>query len=83
MADKNIFPSVEAKATNGNPVFTPRQWIERFRQFYKREHKVDIVPLLKGEGVTENGWTGKEQAIKEDLIWGVGPTGSTLSDNQR
>ena len=62
-----------SKATEGSPVITPKQWLERFRQFCKREHKLDITPLLKGEDVTENGLTGKAQAIQEEFIWGVGP----------
>ena len=73
MAERNTVPNLEAKATDGNPVFTPKQWLERFRQFCKREHKIDIAPLLKGEEITDTGWTGKEQAIQEDFIWGVGP----------
>ena len=64
MAERNIVPSLEAKATDGNPAFTPRQWLERFRQFSKQEHKIDITSLIKG-------WTGKERAI-QDFIWGVG-----------
>ena len=66
MAERNIVPSLEAKATDGNPVFTPRQWQERFWQFSKREHKIDIAPLIKGEDLTQNGSTEKEQAIQED-----------------
>ena len=73
MAEKNTVPNLEAKPTDGNPVFTPRQWLERFRQFCKREHKMDIAPLLKGENMTDPGWSGKEQAIQEDFLWGVGP----------
>ena len=73
MAEKTIVPILETKATDGNPVFTPRQWLERFKQFTKREHKIDITPLLKGEETTDCGWTAKEQAIQEDFIWGVGP----------
>ena len=73
MAEKNIVPNLEAKATDGNPVFTPRKWLERFRQFCKREHKIDIAPLLKGEDITDTGWTGKEQLIQEDFLWGVRP----------
>ena len=69
MAEKNIVPNLEAKATDGNPVFTPRQWLERFRQFCKREHKIDIAPLLKGEDITDPGWTGKEQ-LSQDFLWG-------------
>ena len=73
MAERNIVPNLETKATDGNPVFTPRQWLERLRQFCKREHKIDINPLLKGENITDANWNGKEQAIQEDFIWGVGP----------
>ena len=72
MAEKIVVPNLEAKAADGNPVFTPKQWLERFRQFTKREHKIDFTPLIKGEDVTETGWTGKK-AIQEDFIWGVGP----------
>ena len=72
MAERSTVPNLEAKATDGNPVFTPKQWLERFRQFCKREHKIDIAPLLKGEEITETNWTGKEQAVQEDFIWGVG-----------
>ena len=54
-------------------MFTPKQWLERFRQFTKREHKIDTTPLIKGENVTETGWTGKEKLIQEGFIRGVGP----------
>ena len=68
MAEKNIAPNLEAKASDGNAVFTPRQWLERFRQFTKREHKEDITPLMKGADITDSEWPGKEQAIQEDII---------------
>ena len=54
MAEKNIVPNLETKATDGNPVFTPRQWLERFKQVTKREHKID-TPLLKGEDIIDSG----------------------------
>ena len=73
MTEKNIVPNLETKATDGNPVFTPRQWLERFKQFTKREHKIDVTSLLKGEDITDSGWGAKEQAIQEDFIWGMGP----------
>ena len=71
MTEKNTVPNLEAKASDGNAIFTPRQWLERFRQFEKREHKTDIAPLMLGEDITE--WSGKNQRIQEDFIWGVGP----------
>ena len=47
--------------------------LERFRQFCKQEHKIDIIPLLKGENITDANWNRKGQAVQEDFIWGVGP----------
>ena len=74
MADKNTVPNLEAKASDGNQIVTPRQWLERFRHFTKREHKIDITPLIKAEDITEVGWNAeKETNIQEDFIWGVGP----------
>ena len=67
MAERNTVPNLETKATDGNPVCTPRQWLERFRQICKREHKIDITPLLKGENITDADWNGKEQAVQEGL----------------
>ena len=72
MAETNIVPSLEAKTTHGNPVFTPKQWLERFSQFWKQEHKIDIASLLK-ENFTDTGGTRKDKALKEDFMWGVGP----------
>ena len=70
MAKKNIVPNLEAKASDGNPIFTPKQWLERFRQFSKREHKNDITPLVKGEDITGTGWTAEKEAnIQEHFIW--------------
>ena len=62
MTEKNIVPNLETKAT-----------ARKFKQFTKREHKIDITPLLKGEDITDSGWGAKEQAIQEDFIWEVGP----------
>ena len=57
-------------------MFTPRQWLERFRQFTKREHKIDITPLIKGEELNKRlpipDGQGKK-LIQEDCIGGVGP----------
>ena len=66
-AEKIVVQNLEAKAADGNPVFTPKQWLERFRHFTKREHKIDITPLIKGEDVTETGWTGKKKPSRKTL----------------
>ena len=72
MTEKNTVPNIEARASDGNTIFTPRQWLERFRQFSKREHKIDIAPLIKEEDITATEWTGEKQLIQEDFIWAVG-----------
>ena len=36
------------------------------------ENKIDIAQLIKEEEITQNGWTGKEQAIQDDFTWEVG-----------
>ena len=79
MAERNIVPNLETK--DGKPIYTPRHWLERFRQFCKREHKIDITPLLKGENITDADWKGKEQAVQEDFHMGNG-TRSTIPNNQ-
>ena len=68
MAERNFVPSLESKATEGKLVLTPRQWLGRIRQFWKREHKINLAPSRKGENVTGIGWNGKEQAIQVDFI---------------
>ena len=68
MAEKNIVPHLKAKASDGNVAFTPRQLLETFRQFTKREYKIDSARLIKGKEVTESGWSGNEKLIQEDFI---------------
>ena len=46
--------------------YSHQEWLDRFRQFTKREYKIDIAPRIKGEDITE--WTGKEQLIQEDFF---------------
>ena len=71
MTEKNTLPNLEARVSDRNAILTPRQWLERIRQFTKREHEIDIAPLIKGGDITE--WTGKEQLLQRDFIWVVGP----------
>ena len=66
MTEKNTVPNLEARVSDGNAIFTPRQWLERFRQFTKREHEIDIAPLLKEENISPNG-PEKNSFYKETL----------------
>ena len=65
-------PNFEA-TSDGKKILTPKQWLERFRQYAKRKHKVDITELIHGAEMTQTGWSGKETEIQEDFIWGIGP----------
>ena len=53
--------------------FPPKQWLERFRQYTKREYEMDLTELIRGIGRRQTGWSGKEAGIQEDFIWGIGP----------
>ena len=66
MTEKGTVPNLEARASDGNAIFTPRQWLERFRQFTKRERKKAIVPLMKGEDHHSKRMDRKKQLIHED-----------------
>ena len=59
--------------SDGKRIFTPKQWLERLRQYTKRKYKIDIAELIRGADVTQNGWTKKENEIQEDFIWGIVP----------
>ena len=65
-------PNFEA-TSDRKRIFTPKQWFERFRQYTKRKHKMDITELIRGVEITQTGWSGKETEIQEDFIWGINP----------
>ena len=43
IAEKTIVPNLEAKASDGNAVFTMRQWLERTRQFRKQNNHFNNI----------------------------------------
>ena len=59
--------------SDGKKIFTPKQWLERFRQYAKRKHKMDITEMIRGAEMAQTGWSGKETEIQEEFIWGIGP----------
>ena len=66
-------PNFEA-TSDGKRIFTPKQWIEIFRQYTKRKYKNDITELIRGPEMTQNSYTENETQIQEDFIlWGIGP----------
>ena len=43
-------PNFEA-TTDGKKIFTPKQWLELFRQYTKRKYKMDIAELIRREEI--------------------------------
>ena len=65
-------PNFEA-TSDGKRIFTPNQWVERFRQNTKRKYRIDITELIQGAEMTQNGCTERETEIQEEIFWGIGP----------
>ena len=65
-------PNFEA-TTDGKKIFTPKQWLERFRQYTKRKYKTDIAELIRGEEITQTDWATNENQVQDDFVWGIGP----------
>ena len=70
MTEKNTVPILETKSLDENPIFAPRQCLERSRQFTKRtEHKTDNTPLMKEKrSQTPDGPGKKLQSKKASQI---------------
>ena len=39
--------------TDGKKIFTPKQWLQQFRQYTKRKYEMDIAELIRGEEMTQ------------------------------
>ena len=65
-------PNFEA-TSDGKKIFNPKQWLERFRKYTKRKHKMDITELIPGIEITPTGWSGKNVKNQEDYIRGSVP----------
>ena len=68
-------PYLEDTGLDGKKLYTLKEWTERLRHYIKRTHDIDMKPALSGETIpTSNRWTEKESEIRQDLIWGAGPS---------
>ena len=38
---------------------------KRIKQFIKRGHKIDFTPLIKGEDITDSGWSANKNLYKK------------------
>ena len=70
-----LLPYLEDTGLDGKKLYTPKEWTERMRHYIKRIHDIDMKPTLSGETMpTNNGGTEKEPMIRQDFIWGAGPS---------
>ena len=76
IASNNIqLPYLEDTGLDGKKLYTPKKWTERLRHYIKRIYDIEIKPALSGETIlTSNRWTEKEPEIRQDFIWGAGPS---------
>ena len=58
-------PNFEA-TTGGKKIFTPKQWLERFRQYTKRKYKMDIAELIRGKKLHKQ--TGPQKKTRYKMI---------------
>ena len=65
-------PNLEA-TTDRKKIFTPKQWLERFRQYTKQKFKMDMTELIRGEEMTQNDRATRENQIQDDFVWRIGP----------
>ena len=52
MAKANTVSNMEETKPDGEKVFT-LQWLSRYKQYTIQEHRIDILPFIKGEGKTD------------------------------
>ena len=75
LATKIQLPYLEDTGLDGKKIYTPKEWTERFRHYIKRIHNIDIKPKLTDDTVpTSDPWNTKEPEIRQDFIWGAGPS---------
>ena len=68
-------PYLEDTGLDGKKIYTPKEWTEQLRHYIKQIFDIDTKPALSGETVpTSNRWTEKEPELRQDLIWGAGPS---------
>ena len=79
VATKIQLPNLEDTGLDGKKLYTPKEWTKRLRHYTKRIHIIDIKPLLTEDTVpTGDPWDTKEPEIRQDFIWGAGPSAIEL-----
>ena len=74
-ATKIQLPYLEDTGLDGKKIYTPREWTERLPYYIKRIHNINIKQILTDDTVpTDGNWNTKEPEIRQDFIWGAGPS---------
>ena len=75
VATKIQLPYLEDTGLDGKKIKTPKEWTQIFRHCRKRIHNIDIEPIPTDDTVpTGDPWDTKEPKIRQDFIWGAGPS---------
>ena len=70
-----LLPCLEHTGLDGKKQYTPKEWTKRLRHNIKRIHNIDLKAALSGETIPiSNEWTTKGPEIRQDFIWGAGPS---------
>ena len=73
VATKIQLPYLKDTGLDGKKIYTPEESTERFQQYIKRIHNIDIKPILTDDTVpTGDPRDTKEPESRQDLIWGAG-----------
>ena len=79
VATKIQLPYLEDTGLDGKNLYTPKECTERLRHYIKRIYNIDIKPILTDDTVpTGDPWNTKEPDIRQDFIWGAGPSASEI-----
>ena len=75
VATKIQLPYLEDTGLDGKKLYTPKEWTDRLWHYIKRIYNIDIKPILTDDTVpTGDPWNTKEPDIRQDFIWGAGPS---------
>ena len=66
-------PYSESIGPDGQRLYTPKQWLNRFIQFVERKYAVDLKQLTTDAAMTGQVWADKEDKRCKDFNWAFGP----------
>ena len=74
---------LEDTGLDGKKLHTPKEWTERFCQYIKKIHDIDIKQKLTDDTVpTGKNWDTEELENRQDFIWSARPSAVELSQKE-